>query len=559
MERRLYLAFSFFLLFFILVIGKLFFWQVLSFDHLEGLAENQRSVKLLIPAIRGNIFTSDLNPIVINQKAYGIYIEPYKMENKEKILEILSRELNIDEASISAKLSNKNLVWVPISHKVNEDTVNKIKSYNLKGLDYLEESKRYYPEASMAAQLLGFLGQNSQGQDEGYFGLEGFYNEQLKGRDGYVRQEIDASGNPILTGTLDKIPSVTGRDLILHLDRTIQYIVEKKLRDGVIKYQAKGGNIIVMDPFSGGVLASVSFPSYDPGNYRSYPTETYKNSIVTESYEPGSTFKTLVMAMGLNEKKIKADTVFNESGPVEIGGYTIRTWDDKYNGMINMTDVLVHSSNVGMVYIEKMLDKDKYYHYLEDFGLGNLTNTDLQEESTPPFRKKENWYEIDYATSSFGQGIAVTPLQMIRAVSVIANGGKLMEPHFVKNIRLPNGDLIDIPPKMIKTVIKPETAKIVTEMMVNSVDNGEAKFAKPVGYRIAGKTGTAQIPISGHYDANKTIASFVGFAPADKPKFIMLVALREPSTSQWGSETAAPLFFSIAKDLFPYFNISPTD
>lgn len=559
MGNRVYLVFSFFLLFFSLVIIKLFYLQVLSFDRLIGMAEKQRSVKLPIPAFRGRIFSSDKSPLVINQKAYGIYFEPHNINEMGKVVSLVAKSAGIDESSISAKIENKNLNWVPIAHKIEEDKITDIKTNHLEGIELVEESKRFYPEASMAAQLLGFVGKDSQGNDSGYFGIEGFYNQQLKGRDGYLQQEIDATGKPILTGEIEKIPAESGRDLILHLDKTIQYVIEKKLADSVEKFQAKGGSVIVMDPYSGGIIASASVPSYDPGAFSQYSTDKFNNPVIAQSYEPGSTFKTLVMTVGLNEGKIQPESKFNEEGPLQIGGYFINTWNQKYHGSIDTAQILEYSSNVGMVYIQKLIDKNIYYDYLKKLGLGQLTNVDLQEEAIPDLRPIDKWYEIDYATSSFGQGIAVTPLQMVRAVSAIANGGDLMEPHVVKSILLPNGESINIPPKKVGTIFKPLATKIMKEMMVEAVDNGEAKRLKPAGYRIAGKTGTAQIPIAGHYDASKTIASFVGFAPVDKPRFVMLVTIREPATSIWGSETAAPLFFSIAKEIFSYLKISPNE
>lgn len=247
----------------------------------------------------------------------------------------------------------------------------------------------------------------------------------------------------------------------------------------------------------------------------------------------------------------------DESGPVQIGPYVIRTWNNEYNGKISMTEVLEHSSNVGMVFVAQQLGREKLLAAIRKFGFGKLTNIDLEDEASPELRPDKEWAVVDEYTASFGQGIAVTPIQMVRALAALANGGKMMEPHVVKEIKDAKGKVTTVQPKVVSQVISPETARIVTEMMVAAVDNGEAKWAKPKGYRVAGKTGTAQIPVAGHYDATKTIASFVGFAPADKPRFVMLVTLREPSSSPWGSETAAPLFFTIARDLFTYWGIPP--
>lgn len=558
MSRRISFVFIFFLIAFGIILVKLFFLQVISFEGLAGMAEKQRSTTIPIPASRGKILASDSSPLVINQKTYGVYLEPKNITDKDKVIDTLAFELDTSKASISAKLTNGSLLWLPIARQIEEKKKSAIASYQMKGVGFMDETKRYYPEASMAAHLLGFVGKSSNGEDQGYFGLEGYYDQQLRGRDGSISQEIDPLGNPILTGNRQNIPAEDGRDLKLYLDKTIQFIAEKQLKKGVEIYGAKGGTVIIIDPKTGGILASASFPSYDPTNFHLYPQETYKNPAISESYEPGSTFKVLMMATAINEGKVKPDTVINEDGPVEIGGYSIKTWNQKYHGKITLSEVLDYSSNVGMVAVEKKLDHDIYLRYLKDLGFGRLTGVDLQEETSPDFRPKNKWYEIDYATASFGQGIALTPLQMITAVSAIANGGKLMEPHVVKEIKLPDSSTISVAPKVVKEVFKPEVTSILSEMMVSAVDNGETRALKPSGFRIAGKTGTAQIPISGHYDSEKTITSFVGFAPIDKPAFVMLVTLREPTASPWGSETAAPIFFAIARELFSYLRISPS-
>lgn len=557
MTKRISLIFILFLLFFCVILVKLFFLQVISFEGLSGLAEKQRSALIPIPASRGRIFAAGGSPLVINRKTYGIYLEPKNLTDKEKVIETLAKKLDIPTATIAAKLDTSAL-WLPIAHKVDEKTMTEVKADNLKGVGFMDESTRYYPESSMAAQLLGFVGKNASGEDQGYFGLEGYYDQQLRGRDGSILEETDPLGNPILTADRQTIPAENGRDLKLYLDKTIQFIAEKYLQKGIQDYGAKGGTVTIVDPKTGGILTMVSFPSYDPAHFGKYREDLYKNPIVSSSYEPGSTFKVLIMSSALSEGKIKSDSIINEDGPVEIGGYTINTWNQQYHGKITATQVLNYSSNVGMVDIEKKLDHDTLLRYIENFGFGQPTGVDLQEETSPDLRAKNKWYEIDYATVSFGQGIAVTPLQMIHAVAAIANRGKLMEPHVVKEIDLPDGSTISISPKVVRQVFKPEVASIMTEMMVSAVDNGETHAIKPAGFRIAGKTGTAQIPIAGHYDSQKTISSFVGFAPVENPAFVMLVTLAEPTSSPWGSETAAPIFFNIARDLFSYLGISPS-
>ena len=518
-------------------------------------ATAQYKLELTIPAERGSIITSDGYPIVMNKSASLVYVEPKNIENSKVFAQLVSGVLQIEEASVSAMISDSSKMWIPILHKVDEEKIQELKSLNIKGLGFEKEPKRYYPEGSMAAQLLGFVGLDQNGSDVGYFGLEGYYNRELQGKAGSISIEKDVSGAPILVGESVRIEPENGSTMVLWLDRTIQNIVEQKLAEGIAKYGAKEGSVVVMDPATGGILAMASYPSYHPGQYQQFDKELYKNPIVASAYEPGSTFKALVMGAAIDKGLIKATSIFEEIGPIAVSDYTIRTWNNEYNGPLTMTQVLEHSSNVGMVYVAKLLGIDAFVKYIKNVGFGVPTNIDLEDESSPIARSDKDWKEIDLATASFGQGIAVTPLQMVRATAAVANGGWLMEPHMVKKMQDTNNRTIDIKPKKVRQVMSSATSQVVTEMMTSAVDNGEAKWAKPKGYRIAGKTGTAQIPVAGHYDDKRTIASFVGFAPADKPRFAMLVTLREPSSSQWGSETAAPLFFTIAKDIFLYLGI----
>lgn len=555
--KRLRLVALLFYAWFFLIAVRLIYWQVVSHTELTLAATNQHLMQLEIPASRGEILTSDGSPLVSNQIAYLIYAEPKKIKDKPLVAKELSQLLAIDQASLSATLDDRK-VWVPIKHKVDKDIAEQIKTLHLDGVGFEEESKRYYPEGSMSAQLIGFVGSTYDGSPQGYFGLEGYYDRELRGRSGYLQQVKDASGKPILAGQQQRVPSENGSTLELHIDRSVQFLIEKKLQEGMEKYGARGGTIIVADPMTGGIIATASEPSYDPREYWNFSQDVYKNPAVADSYEPGSTFKVLTMASAVNEGVVEPTTVFEEKGPIKVGGYYIRTWDDKYRGTITATEILEKSSNVGMVQVGNKLGKDMFLSYLKNFDIGRETGIDLDEESSPTIRDDADWKDIDLATASFGQGIVVTPMQMIKAVSAIANGGKLYTPQVVSVVTTANNQRIEIKPKMIRQVLTPKAANTVKDMMVDSVDHAEAHFVKPKGYRIAGKTGTAQIAVEGHYDKDKTIASFIGFAPADSPKFIMLVTLREPSSSQWGSETAAPLFFSIANELFAYYGIPPS-
>jgi stage V sporulation protein D (sporulation-specific penicillin-binding protein) len=554
--RRFYFILWTVSFFYIAIISRLFFLQIISGEKYRVAASSQHSYELSIPAIRGSIQTSDGNPLAMSTVSYLIYAQPKILKDPENLAEKIAPLLKTDPQQLHERLIQSDLFWLPLAHKVDAASADTIRRMGVKGIGFEPESKRFYPEASMAAHVIGFVGSDQAGNDKGYFGLEGYYDRDLRGKNGSLKQEKDVHGNPIAIADIKRVPPENGRTLVLWMDRVVQHIAETRLVEGIRKYGALEGTVTIMDPKTGGILAMSAFPSYDPASYPNFKDTLYKNPIVSSGFEPGSTFKSLVMAAGLSEKVITPQTTMQETGPVNISQYLIRTWNDKYNGTVSMTDVLVHSSNVGMVFVGNKLGQKRLLRYIQDFGFGESTGIDLEEETSPEIRPIGDWKQIDYATATFGQGIAVTPLQMVRAVGALANGGRLMQPKIVKEIR--DGDKVStVPIKEIRRVISQSAAQIITEMMVAAVDRGEAKWAKPKGYRIAGKTGTAQIPVAGHYDAKKTIASFVGFAPADDPRFVVLVTLREPTTSPWGSETAAPLFFNIAKDLFRYYGIAP--
>lgn len=553
-----------FIFLFLLVIARLFYWQVVRASELNALGIAQYGRDLSLPAERGLIKTSDEFSIAANKVSYLLFANPKEIKDKkvlsEQLVSVLKKdEPLIDEASISAKILSDRF-WVGLKNNVNEDEKEKIETLNIPGVGFQEHAARFYPEASMAAKLLGFVGKDDNGVDKGYFGLEGYYDRQLRGKDGRAVVIHDATGRPILSKLNDNTGKVDGRDLILNVDRTIQFMLDNTLKDGVERYGASGGMAAIMNPKTGAMLAMSSFPTFDPREYSEYSDDLYRNPLLSDTYEPGSTFKPLVMAAALDAKLVKPDTKCPIcAGPVSIGGYEIRTWNNKYNANESMIDVIMHSDNTGMVYISKLLGLDRMVSYLDKFGIGQLSGIDLQGEVIPNVRERENWYPIDLATASFGQGITVTPIELLTAFSAIANNGKRMEPHVVSRIVTKDGESIEIPPKVLGSPISERAAKIMTEMMVNAVDNGEAKFAKPKGYRIAGKTGTAQIPVAGHYDPTKTIASFVGFAPADDPKFLMLVIIDRPTSSIYGAETAAPIFFKVAKNILTYYGIPASE
>lgn len=546
----------------IVIILRLFYWQVVMGEKLQAMAESQHFSQEEIPTKRGKILATDGFPLTTSQKAYLVFANLPKLDlDKTEVASRLAPFLDAKEPEktkeeIFSRLNRQNLVWVPLARKIDRETKEKVEKLEISGIGFQEEEKRFYPEGSMSAHLLGFVGQDRSGQDKGYFGLEGFYDRLLAGRPGLLFQEKDASGKPILIGESSLEGEILGRDLQTFLNRSLQYLLEEKLKKGIEKYQAKGGLAVMMDPATGAILGMASFPSYYPAEYSQTDKTFFSNPVVSQTFEPGSIFKPLVMAAAINQEVVVAEEKCSRcNGPRQIGEYVIKTWDEKYHPDSTMTEILEHSDNVGMVYVSEKLGKQKLLPYLKNFGLGELTGIDLEGETTAEIRPEEDWTAIDLATAAFGQGVAVTPIQMVRAMAAIANGGVLLEPHVVAKIKSEEKE-VEIKPKVQRRVIKETTAKIITEMMVNAVEKG-GRWEKPKGYRIAGKTGTAQIPIAGHYDKEKTIVSFIGFAPADQPRFIMLVTLQEPSLT-WGSMTVAPLWFEMAKEIFYLLGIPPS-
>lgn len=556
-DQRLILTFVSFLIFFIAILLKLIYWQIIRADSLRLAGRIQSSMSLVSIAKRGDIFFRDNFPIATNKVSYLLYANPKKVDFIENYSNLLSPILGVDSASISARLG-LNLYWVSLQSRLNFDQKNKIDNLKLGALGFEQQTERYYPEASMAAHLVGFVGKNQEGDDQGYFGLEGYYDRQLKGRPGSIYLIKDAVGNPILTDVRED-KKIDGRTLVTSIDRTVQYVADTELKKSLDLYSADGGSVIIMESKTGKILAASSYPKFDPQKYWDYDGKFYTSPIVSSLYEPGSTFKILVMASaidsGLVTPQTRCDTC---SGPVSIDGYSIQTWNNQYIPNLTMNEVIQHSDNTGMVFVGKKLGISGFLSYAQKFGMGNITGIDIQGEVTEALRPPRKWAQIDLATASFGQGISVTPIQLITAINAIANGGKLMKPMVVDKIITPDQKIIVLSPQVVRQTVSSATAKVMSLMMLNAVENGEAKFAKIPNYNIAGKTGTAQIPVEGHYDPTNTNASFIGFFPVENPKITMLVVINKPRSSIYGAETAAPTFFSIARDLIQYYNIEPS-
>ncbi len=575
---------------FILIWVRLFYWQVVRGESLAVDAEAQHFFSLNIPPKRGNILFKDSSELVSSTESYLLYVhlpelKTDKAELADKLAVILAPEIpfvatpgaevtpTVKEAFITStreslkekildRLNIKNSLWVNLAHFVPRGTKDQIEKLGVKGLGFAPEETRDYPEASMAAHLIGFVGADQAGFPKGYFGLEGYYERELAGSFGARRVEKDAFGRPIAIGEETLVPKKDGNSLLTSLDRSIQYFVEKHLEKGISDWQAKGGTAIVMDPNDGAILALANYPKYDPKNFSYYPTSTYKNPAIADLYEPGSVLKPLVMAAAINEGKLTPDTRCPTcSGPRTIGGYTVRTFNNQYRPNLTMTEVLINSDNTGMIYVGESLGFTKLHEYLRRFGFGQKTGVDLEEEEEGSLRPPADYYPIDQATLTFGQGIAANSLQVARAMSAIANGGYLVRPYLVTKVTSSTEDF-DLKRGSGIPVISKETSKLLTEMLVAVTEGSPVHFPRDrvpelKKFKIAAKSGTAQIALGGKYKESGTIASVVGFFPANKPRFLILVRLNEPEVRPWGSDTAGPVFMAIAKDLITYYGLTP--
>lgn len=583
---RIKFLFYLFLLMLAAIAVRLFYWQIIEGDSLARAAALQRDETQTIPAERGNIYARDGHILAGNEPGWLLFASTNSIKDTPSavahslahiIAAAESEDLNslttlkdqtlptVDpkqiELDLKGKLSGEPSYYVPLAHQLTQKYVDQIKALKIFGLGFDPEPRRLYPEGSLLAATLGFVGRDSSGDSQGYFGLEGFYNSEISGRSGVEHLEKDAAGRPIPIGVYDILPPSNGRSLVTTIDRYVQFILEKHLREGVSNFGADRGTAAIMDPKTGDILASATWPAYDPRGYSLYDKSGYTDGLTGDTYEPGSTSKIMTMAIGLDTGTITPDTPCPVCDkPLLLQGNYVRTWNNQYylNGEETMTKVLEHSNNVGAAWVAGAVGRDKFYEYAKKFGMGDKTGIGIEGEETGVFYNSVNdIHPLDLATMAFGQGYSTSALKMLQLAGMVANGGVMMQPRLAKQII--DGDrTINLDPKSLGQLIKPATAASETAMLVDAVQHGEAHRLVPQGYRIAGKTGTAQVPIAGHYAANETIASFVGFAPAEDPKFVMIVKYVHPTTTPHGATTAVPTFGDITKDLFVYFGLAPT-
>ena len=577
-HHRITALFGVFLFISLVFITKLFVIQVLNHDKYTALAKEQHWDVQVLPARRGNILSNDGFPLATTQVSYLLYAEPKKISDPNTLSTVLAETIskfdypkNTEKQAQSyleykdsySRLMGYDLYWVALARSLSPKQKEYIENMDLEGIGFEEHPIRYYPEGSLSAHVLGFVASNNEGEDQGYYGVEGRLDGDLRGKPGRILEERDALGNPILVGGYSKIPPIQGGDVVLTVNRAVQYIVEKRLKEGVEATGAQSGTVIVMNPSTGDVIALANYPTYVPNDFNDNEVDESteaepvqrRNLAISETYEPGSVIKALTIAAGIDSGKITPYTTFIDSGPVEYSDYTIDNWDKRHHGEQNIIQLLQKSNNIGSAWVGHVLGANTLSSYFKEFGLGAITGIDLEGEDTGIIHDYTTWTDIDLATAAFGQGISATPLQVLTAFNAIANNGVLMQPRVISQI-VDNGNVITLKPKEIRRVISQDSAQTVTDMLVQAVDGGESKFYNLQNYVIAGKTGTAQIPVEGKYDPNKTNATFVGYLATTK-KYSMLVRLNQPESSIYAAETAVPLWMNITQDLVNYYGILP--
>jgi cell division protein FtsI/penicillin-binding protein 2 len=552
-------ALSFFVLF------RFYFLQVVAHEKYKMIAEGQYKVFKKLNPERGSIFMRDkeaIYPLAINRDLQMAYAVPREVEDSDVFVEKISSTLGIEKEIVVQKISDRDDVFEVLKRKLSDDEAQQIKNLNIRGVHLAPESYRYYPAGRLASQVVGFVGW-SEKTLSGRYGIEAYWDEELRGKSGVISQESDAGGRWVSLVDREFQPAEDGADLVLTLDYAVQYETEKILEDIIEKHQADNGSIVVMEPKTGKILSMASYPNFDPNEYWSVEDmKHYINPIVSGSYESGSVFKTITMAIGMDDNKISPSSAYVDTGVVNEAGYEIKNSDEKSYGEQTMTQVLEESLNTGVIHVEKLVGNKKFLSYVKRFGFGEESGIDLPAESAGNISNlsflKRN---IEFFTASYGQGITMTPLQIANAYATIANGGKFMKPQIVDRIIYPNGETKEVIPQEIRRVIREDTARKTSEMLRSVVVNGHGKRADVAGFLVGGKTGTAQVAKKDEkgYEEGMSIGSFVGFAPTNDPQFVVCVKIVNPKDVIWAESSAAPAFGRVMSFLLEYYGIEPTE
>jgi len=528
--------------------------QVLSRERAVNLAKKQHQKSYTLLPKRGMIYDINKKELAINIDTQSIYVNAKDIKDPEVFSKKLSEYLRLSQEAILDKINTrKPFVW--IKRLVEPNIIAKIKSDSFPDLGFIEEPKRVYPNGTLVGQVLGFTNIDSKGIE----GIEFKYDELLTGKPGKINVKKDARGRKIMSTPYFLEPSISGYDLVLTIDSQIQHIVEKELKEGVEKAKADRGMALLMNSETGAILAMASYPFFDPNSYKDSNSETRRNLPIWFSFEPGSTMKVFILASAMEEDKVNPDTKFDcENGRRKVGPAIIR--DVHPYGVLTVAQILEKSSNICASKIGETLGREKLYDRLSSFGFGRQTGIDLSGESSGMMTKSNRWGPVELATISFGQGIAVTSIQIAAALSAIANGGYLVKPYIVEQLISPGGKVVTKnKPEVLGKVISYDTAENITQMMEKVVESGTGKNAAISGYKVAGKTGTAQVPNpkTGGYYGNRFMSSFIGFGPTDDPKVTLVVIVENPKNGSYGGTVAAPIFKGIVEKVLFYLRVPP--
>lgn len=551
----------------LLLAGRLFYWQIYEWDKLSTLATQEHTFDTIIPARRGDILTRDGLVLATDTFKYTISVSPKAIPNHTEFANQLAPILGQPREAILAKLdsqANSVVLGRDLPFEVGvavQDLKTRLEQKHpelgLSSLLIEIKTARQYPSRTLAAQVVGYV----NAENHPAYGVEQFMDSDLRGIDGKIHGAGNALHDDWIPFDLPtNEPAIKGADVVLTIDSEIQRLAETELEKGIKSSKAESGCIVVMDPKTGEILALAVYPTADLNAY-SNPANAnaYVDTAVSAQYEPGSVFKVFTVAAALDAGTLSTSTVFDDSGTLPFGGIIIHNHDDIAPGSVDLTEVLKQSLNVEAAKISIGLGVDRFYQYVRSFGFGVPTHVELGGEASGDVKSVGDgrWRDADLATNSFGQGIAATPLQMTAAMAAVANQGRLMRPHIVREVRLANGKVLKTEPEVVRQVIRPDTALITTQLLADAIIGESSNKAVVPGYAIAGKTGTAQIPILGIFDPRWTIATFAGYLPADDPRLVILVKLDKPQTSEWGSQVASPIFASLAKQIVNLIGLPP--
>lgn len=559
-DTRIKIVLLIIILCFILIIFKVFYIQVFDYKKLNNLASDLWSRNLVIGANRGRIITSDNTIVADNLTTVSLVVVPNQIKDKQAVIRDLANILNVNEEKISEHVNKHSSVEIihPEGRQLSFDVADKINNLNYEGVYLLKEGKRFYPYDTLLSHSIGYVGIDNQGLS----GLELKYNEYLTGKSGAIKYFSDAKGNKLDKSSVYVEP-VNGMDLYLTVNYNIQASVERELNNAMQKYNADGAWAIVMNPNNGEILALASKPDFSPSNYQKYSTEVInRNHAIWATYEPGSTFKIITLAATAEEKTVDLlNDTFHDSGSINVEGARIKCWRHGGHGTQTYLQVVQNSCNPGFVSLGQKLGKERLFKYIYNFGFGKKTGIDLNGESSGILFNLNNVGPVELATTAFGQGISVSAIQQITAVSAAINGGTLYKPYIVKRIADPNtGEIVvENKPQIVRKVISNEASQTVRMTLETVVAYGTGRNAYIEGYRVGGKTGTAQKVKDGHYLTGNYILSFIGFLPADNPQAIVYVAIDYPKgVTQYGGTVSAPIAKSIMQDIIGELKLEPS-